>query len=57
MFCKDDRCERWGNSVPLVETRGFKMIDVISSQYFMFFLRAKILSETGVLKFPERNKT
>ena len=30
------------------------MIDVIGSQYFMFFLKAKILSETYVQKFPKR---
>ena len=31
--------------IPAVETAGFKMIDVV---------RAKILSEKGVLKFPKR---
>ena len=32
------------------------MINVIGSQCFMIFVRAKILSEKGVLKFPERRK-
>ena len=48
MFCKDDRCERWVYYHPLVETRGYKMLDVIGNQSFMFFLSAKILSETCV---------
>ena len=46
MFCKDDRCERWVFNDPPIEIGGFKMIDVF---------RAQILSETYVLKFPERN--
>ena len=32
MFCKDDRCERWEYYHPLVETRGYKMLDVIDNQ-------------------------
>ena len=31
------------------------MLDVIGSQCFMIFVRAEILSEKSVLKFPERN--
>ena len=40
---------------PAVKTAGFKMIDVIGSQCFMIFVRAEILSEKSVLKFPERS--
>ena len=31
MFCKEDRCE-WWEYHPLVETRGYKMLDVIDNQ-------------------------
>ena len=37
---------------PLVETRGYKMLDVIGSQCFMIFVRDEILSEKSVLSFP-----
>ena len=57
MFCKDDRCERVGHYHPLVETRGFKMLDVIGSQCIMILVKTQILSEKSVLKFPERNGT
>ena len=39
------RDERWVFSSPPIEIGGYKMIDAV---------RAKILSEKGVLKFPER---
>ena len=39
-----------GVSMPAPIPSG--MIDVIGSQRFIFFLRAEILSEKSVLKFP-----
>ena len=46
MFWIDDRCEWCLFAIPPIEIGGFKMIDVV---------RAKILSETYVLKFPKRS--
>ena len=48
MFWIDDRCESSEYYHPSVETKGYKMIDVVDSQYIMILFRTKILSESDV---------
>ena len=43
-----------GHYHSLIETSGYKMIDVIDSQLIMLNFRNIVLSEKNFLKFPKR---